>query len=194
MRNDAPNNRRGFTLLETLVTIAVMTILLLIVNGIFVVNYDIVVKQTSKLDSDGGVTFASRQISELARGAAAVEASHTINGTTYASSSTTLVLQIPAIDASNNPIADAYDYVAISRDPSDATRIIADALPASGSRRPSGKRLVTGYNVQLVFRYNAATVSDATRVSVYIVNQKTVRNSTATSRAWTSLFLRNYDQ
>ena len=182
----------GFTIVETIVVIGIMTILLLIVNQIFIINYDIVSKQTGRTDSEGGATLATRFISELARGAMSVEASAVINGTTYTSSDDTLVLKLPSVDDANQIIAANYDYVAIARDPLDAERIVAYASPAAGSARFSGSRLVTDYNDALIFRYNASDITTADRVSVHLVNRKTVRGATTVARASTSLFLRNY--
>lgn len=182
----------GFTIVETIVVIGIMTILLLIVNQIFIINYDIVSKQTGRTDSEGGAVLATRFISELARGAVSVEATAVINGDAYTSSADALVLKLPSIDEANQVIAASYDYVAIARDPLDAERIVAYSSPAAGSARFTGTRLVTDYNDELIFRYNASDIAAADRVSVYLVNRKTVRGATTVARASTSLFLRNY--
>lgn len=191
--NNNPRGRRpdGMTLVEAVVVIGAMTLMLLIVNQIFIINYQIVARQTGRLDSDGGAVLATRLISSLTRSASSVVPSATINGTSYSSGPSTLVLEIPSVDASGNLISGSSDYVAISRDPADQAHIITDTAPAAGSVRVSGKKLVTAYNTQLVFRYNDSDIASTTRVSAYLENQSVTRGIASTNRGWTSLFLRN---
>jgi len=179
------------TLAETLSAIGIMTLVLLIVTQIFIINYDVALKQTSRIDNDVGAVFAVRRISDAARGAADVVASRTINGTAYTSSASSLVLQLPSLDSSYNVIAGTYDYIAFYRDATATTKVFTDTEPGSGSIRVGGKRLMSAYNQTMTFRYNNAAISSADRVSVYLVNQQTVKGAQFTTRAWTSLFLRN---
>ena len=183
---------RGFTIMEGIAVIGIMTIVLVMVNQIFAVTYDIFVKQSARTDTETGAVLAARTISELTRGASAVETSKVINGTTYTTSADVLVLKMPTIDSSNNVVASTYDYVAIYRDGTVPTKIFSDIDAATGSKRADGQRLVTAYNVTAKFRYNAATVTDTKRVQVYLVNLQTKRNTTITTKAWTAIFLRNY--
>jgi type II secretory pathway pseudopilin PulG len=191
MRTLNRNDQRGMTLAETLSAIGIMTIVLLIVTQIFIINYDVAIKQTSRIDNDVGAVFAVRRISDAARGATAVVASRTINGTAYTTGTDTLILRIPSLDSSSNIIADTYDYIAFYRDAASPTKVFTDTETGSGSARLGGKRLMTAYNQIMAFRYNNATLSSADRVSVYLVNKQTVKGAQFTTQAWTSLFLRN---
>lgn len=177
--------------MEGMTVIGIMAIILVMVSQIFAVSYDIFVKQTARTDNETGAVLAARTISELARGAAAVEANRTINGTSYTSSSAALVLKLPTIDASNNVIAASYDYVAVYRHPSETAKIFSDTDAAVGSKRVDGQKLVTGNNVTLTFRYNAPDVADADRIQVYLVNSQTKRSTILTTKAWTAIYLRN---
>ncbi|HTK04362.1 MAG TPA: hypothetical protein VL500_02165 [Candidatus Eisenbacteria bacterium] len=188
----ARNDERGFSLMEALTVIGVMTIVLLMVDQIFAVSYDVYVKQSARTENENGATFAARNISELARGAEEVETSHVINSTTYTTSSDLLVLKVPTLDASNNVVANSYDYIAIYRDGTVTTEIWSDTAPAAGSKRASGKKLVTAYNTILKFRFNDPDVTNATRVQMYVVNTQTKRSMTLTTKAWISMFLRNH--
>lgn len=182
----------GMTLVETMVAIGVMTVILVVVSQVFAVNEDVLVKQLARIDNDNGAIFALKRLGELSRGATSVMTDQTINGTYYASSSTTLVLKLPAVDGSGNILADVFDYIAVYRDPLATTKIYTDTWPGSGSMRVSGKKLLTAYNSTMTFSYNRAAAGQATRVSVFLINTQTKRGSTLTSRTWTSIFLRNF--
>lgn len=194
MRAPLRSTRRppcGFTLIELMVSMAVMSVLLLIVAQIFIADYDIVEKQVAITDTDTGTILATRAISSMARGAIGVVAAQTINGTPYTSSASTLVLKLPTVNSTGDVIGNTYDYVAFARDGSSPTKIFVDVQAASGSVRLSLRRLITAYNSQLVFRYNAADITKATRVQVYLANSETSKGATLTANAWTALFFRN---
>lgn len=184
-------DQRGFSLMEALTVIGIMTIVMVMVTQIFAVSYDVFVKQSARADNETGAILATRTISEMTRGASAVETSRTINGTAYVTSSSVLVLKMPTIDASNNVVVGSYDYMAIYRDGTDVTKIFSNTQVAAGSKRQGGMRLVTGYNVIAAFRYNAADPSETTRVQAYLVNRQVRRSTTMTTKAWTAIFLRN---
>jgi hypothetical protein len=191
-RSAARHRAAGFTLLETVAVIGIMIMLLLVVDRIFLVNEDYMAKTLARIDNDNGAVIAIGRLGELSRGATAILTSETINGTLYTTSPDVLVLQIPTLDGSGNIVANSSDYVAFYRNPIDSTQIYTDTAVAAGSARQSGKKLLTDDNALLTFSYNNPLPSNATRVSVFLVNQQTVRGVTITTKEWTSIFLRNH--
>ncbi len=178
--------------METMVVVAIMSLLLLIITQIFALNYRILEQQSARSDNETGAILAARAISQATRGADSVLASYTIGGTLYTSSSTVLVVKMPAINASGNVIENAFDYTAFYRDPLKNTFIKAATQADANSIRRSGTRLMTAYNQTLIFRYNEPDITKANRVSMYLVNSQTKRGQTFTTRGWTSIFLRNF--
>jgi hypothetical protein len=186
-----PADRRGMTLMETLVVIGIMTMIMVVISRILVVNDELFSYSLARMDADRGATLAMRRFSELARGASAVVASHDIAGTTYASDDDSLVLQLPSVDASGNLIASSYDYVAFYRHATETDEIWTATDAADGSVRADGAKLLTAYNDVLIFRYDDPDRTDASRVSAYLENSNVSRGRTISSDAWTSIFLRN---
>lgn len=182
---------RGFSLMEAITVIGIMTIVLVMVDQIFAVSYDVYVKQAARSENENGAVLAARTISELARGADQVLASKTVNGTAYTTSSDALVIETPTLDSSNNLVAGSHDYIAIYRDGTVTTEIWSDTEPAAGSKRVSGKKRITANNTLLKFRFNDPDVTNASRVSMYVVNTQTKRSTTLTTKAWISMFMRN---
>jgi|GEM_PF-1432275 type II secretory pathway pseudopilin PulG len=186
------HGRRGISLVEAIVVVGIMTIVLGVVAQVFKANYDTMQRQMARIDADNGAILAIRQLGELARGATGVMPARTINGTAYTGNHDVLILHLPSLDAAGNLVAGQSDYVAVFRNPSDPTQILTDTEIGTGSARPPGQKLLTGSNQTLVFSYNNADPSLANRVSVFLVNARTVRDSTLTSKAWTSIFMRNF--
>ncbi len=181
----------GLSLMEMMVVIGIMMFLLVIITQIFALNYDIFAKQSKRTDNEVGAILTAKTISQMARGALSVEASRTIDGTLYTSSDSQLVLKMPAVDAANNIIVNAFDYVAFFRSPTQPTRIMAATEADAGSVRQTNTRLITDFNTALVFRYNNPVPADADRVSLLVINTQTQRSLTLTTKGWTSIFLRN---
>ncbi len=188
----------GAAMIELICVMGIMMIIMVMINDIFRVDYDYTVKALARIDNDNGATFAMRRMGELTRGATNVLSSKTINGTLYTTSPTTLVLQMPSLDSSGNVISGCSDYIAIYRHATSTTQIWTDTdinnvtCSAGTSVRVDGKKLLTGNNNTLTFSYNNWHPYNATRISVFLVNQKTVRGTTMTTKTWTSIFLRNH--
>lgn len=188
----------GFTIIEATVSMFIITIIMMVLNEIFIVNYDFTVKALARVDNDNGAILATRRLGELTRGATAVLSSKTINSTLYTTGTNVLVLQVPALDSAGNIIAGCSDYVAIYRSGSDPTEVWTDIdvndVPCYGgtSVRLDGKKLLTANNTTLTFSYNNSHPYDADRISVFLVNEQTVRGTTVTTKMWTSIFMRNH--
>ncbi|OIO51333.1 hypothetical protein COY93_04155 [Candidatus Uhrbacteria bacterium CG_4_10_14_0_8_um_filter_58_22] len=181
----------GFSLVEVIVVLGVMTLILVMVVQIFMVSYDTYAKQSARANNDSGIMLATRTISETARGTLSVLTNKTVNGTNYASSSNELVLALAAIDENGNIIEDETDYVAYYRDGLNPNAIFSDVEAAPGSYRTTGKKLVTNNNVTLTFRYDSQDLGQVRRISIYLRNEQTVRTTTVKTEAWSSIFLHN---
>lgn len=187
----AAGANRGLSLIEALTVIGIMVIMIVVVDQIFSANYDLLTRQLVRIENDNGATLAIRRIGELVRGATTVVASGDVNGTTYASDASTLVLQMPSLDANGNIIAAQYDHIAVYRDTTVTEKIMTDTETGTGSVRASGQHPLTDNNQVLTFSYDAASPEEAARVSVFLVNAKTVRGAEIESKAWTASYLRN---
>jgi len=188
----------GFGMMEGMVSLGIITMILVMINDIFIVNYDFTVKALARIDNDNGAILATKRLGELARGATAVLSSKVVNGTLYTTGTHELVLQVPSLDGAGNIIAGCSDYVAVYRHATLTTEvwtdIDTDSVTCAGgtSARVDGKHVLTANNTTLTFSYNDPDPYDATRISVFLVNSQTVREATLTTKTWTSIFMRNH--
>lgn len=178
--------------MEAMAVIGIMMVVLLIVIQIFILNYQIFSSQTKKVDNEAGAIIAAKTVSQMTRGAISIEPSRVFGSNTITSSSTALVLKLPSVDVDNNILVNTFDYVAFYRDDTETTKIftVTDADPLS--TRIDSTRLITAYNQTFVFRYNDPNIVQANRVSLYVQNQQTGRDTILKTRGWTSIFMRNY--
>lgn len=177
--------------METMVVVGVMTIIMVVVSQVFVVNGRLMATTIARVDDENGATVAIRKIGDLTRGASEIVASKDMNGTIYTTGASTLVLKIPSVDASGAIVTSSYDYVAFYRHATKTSEIWTDTYAATGSARKDGQKRLTAYNSILTFSYNDYAPTKANRVSVFLVNSQKVHGQTLTTKAWTSIFLRN---
>ena len=186
-----PVNNRGFSLLEGIASIGILTLVLVVVTQVFIANQVIVARALARADDDNGASLTIRRMGELVRGAYTVLNTYLVNGTRYSTGAYELVVQIPAIDAEGSVFPGEYDFIAIYRDDTDTTQIWSDTMVSEDSARIPGKKLLTDHNDTLEFSFNDPDPAYATRLSVFLVNAQAVRGVTIQTKAWTSIYLRN---
>jgi type II secretory pathway pseudopilin PulG len=184
-------DQRGISLMETMVVVGIMSIVMVVVSQVFVVNGRLMATTIARADSENSAVLAVRRIGDNARGAVAVEASATVNGTAYVSGEDSLVLRIPSMASDGTIIADTFDLVAFYRHGTLTEEIWTDTEAGAGSIRLTGQKKLSGHNLTLRFLYDDPAPAEAERVSVYIVNGQTVRDTELRTRSGTTIFLRN---
>ncbi|MBN1585083.1 hypothetical protein JW899_01815 [Candidatus Uhrbacteria bacterium] len=187
----SPMSRSGLTLLETMVVIGVMMAVLSMMTQMLLLNYSLFDRLSGQSENETGAVMAAKIISQSVRGASSVEAFHDFDGNTVVSSENALVVRLPAIDGADGIIPNGYDYIGFYRDGTDDGKIMAVTDPDAQSVRQAGIRTVTDDNLRLAFRYDRPNPSQASRVSVMVVNRQVRRGQAVQSRGWVSIFLRN---
>ena len=171
----------GFTLLELVVTIAIAGIIFTILGAIFLAQMQFFAIQNAIAETQVHAFRALDTTGGFMSSADAVVAGHVINGTTYSSTDTIAVLELPSIDSTGNIISNAHDYVAIGEDPANASQFMFDIQAAPGSTRLNGKFSKAQLVDKLIFRYNDSTPANATAVDLYIRTSENARGRTITT-------------
>ncbi len=166
---------RGTTILELAVSIAIAAMMFLIVGGIFIaqgryLGIEDAISQTEYQ------AFQALDTAGLFLGSAdRIVSSRAINGTTYTTGTSTVVVEIPSVDASGTIIGSTFDYVAIGQDPSNAAQFMYAIDSATGTHRLDGKFVKALLVDKVIFRYNAVDPTAATAVDLYVRTAKTAR-------------------
>lgn len=188
MKSENRHDSKGFTLIETLIVIAIGLAMLTALASLIESFYRTAAYQVASEHVSGSASATMREMESLIPSADAVLASYTFPDATYTSSSTVLVLKLPSIDSTGTVITNAYDYAAIYRIGNSAySQIEASA----NSARPSGTTLLSAYVQSLTFTYNSADPSTATAVTVDLKTETSAGSNTLTDHRNEYLGLRN---
>lgn len=179
---------KAFTLIEVIITVALFAVLMFGLSQLYIINNRVVTLQRSSL----GVALDASSIVDAVRVAASqanhVVVSHTFSGVSYTSATTTVVFELPAVDASGSIITNTYDYIGIYSSGANVYRI-TDA--ASGSVRASGTKQLTDVLGGLSFTYDAVSFPSVASVTINATTSALVRGQTTEMHLREHIYLRN---
>jgi len=189
-------NESGFTLIELVTGVAIIALLSVVLSAIVVSAQRSAAVEKTRVDL---VTENRRLIDETTRNiknASSVLASSTVLGSPYITGSQTLILQLPAIDASQTLLAGVSDTL-VFRQTGSNYEFIQDA--GSGSVRPdTGSRIFSQRVTTLTFTYYdsggtqlSGNYQNAQSVSVSVALSQTVRGQAISSTLADTATLRN---
>lgn len=179
---------RAFTLLEVLITTALSVILMLAITQLYIVYGRAIVFHQASIDAALGgsaIMDATRMAGSQAR---SVVASHSFSGVWYNSGTTTVIFELPAIDASGATITNAYDYIGIYASSSDAYRII-DVAP--GSARLLGEKRLTSVLGALSVTYDNPLFPLVTSITIDATTSVMIRGEMMHTHLGGRIYLRN---
>jgi hypothetical protein len=119
----------------------------------------------------------------------AVPATHVFSGTTYTSSASVLVLEIPSIDSSGNAVANTYDYAAFYGTGTQLYRLLQ--TNAASTRTP-GSKLLSSTVTALSFSYNDADFTKVSSVTVDLQTEAHVKQNVLSDHRSEEIRLRNF--
>ncbi len=158
---------RGFTLIETVIVLSIFAVASIVIGSIYISHSKFYTLESAAADIKTQKSIFTRNFKETAESANSIMASYIFNSVARASSSSTAVVKLPAIDAGGNIIADKFDYAAFYREDK---KIYLETSADAASARKNLKRLIADAAQSLVFRYDAALPQDANMVgaSLYL--------------------------
>lgn len=179
----------GFTLIETIVAIAIMTIVLAALLLLLTNFYKVFHVQQSTARVAGSATIAGNELQAKITQATQIVVSSTISSTLYTTDSDTLVLQLPSINGSGAIIASTYDYAVFYIS---SGALYLRVQPNGASSRPTIYKQLSDSISTTSFTYNNGDVTQATKVDIDIMMQLTAGKTTTIHRLKQTLYLRNH--
>ncbi|MFA6414434.1 MAG: type II secretion system protein [Candidatus Paceibacterota bacterium] len=180
--------RRGFTLIEILITTALFLVTMVAMTQLYIAYGRVIELQKSSIS----VALDGSSIVEAVRTAGLqadhVVAAHTFSGEDYTTGTTTALFELPAVDASGAIIENAYDYIGIYASSTSVYRTI-DAAP--GSARVSGSKRLTQALDALRFTYDNASIPLVGSVTVDATTSAMLRGETTQVHLHQHIQLRN---
>src|SRR5262245_53719218 len=99
----------GFTLIEVIITVAAFAVLMLVILMLFDWQGSSYKQQLAVIRSTSASRSVMQAVEPLLVQSHRILASHSVNGTNYTTGTDIIVLQIPAVDSSDNTILDTWD-------------------------------------------------------------------------------------
>jgi len=179
---------RGFTLIETVIIIAITAMMMISLATLFVNFNSLYVYQqtfTATVKSAGGAINA---IGDASLPANQVLASHIFSSGTISSGATSFALELPSVDSSGNILAGKHDYIGFYLTGTDLyRRTEADA----SSVRASGTKKVATLVSSLSFTYDNTDFTKVTNVTANIVTQLNTKKGLVQTHLNEQFYLRN---
>jgi len=144
--------RRGFTLIELMVTTALLGGILIVLGIILSGSYQQTAFLTGRGAMTGSVTNALETITSYALLGADMPATYTYSSTTYTRSPSTLIMAIPSLDAQGATIPSSSDTV-IFNYVSATGECTLFIYPANGSNRSQTQRVIVNVLSNATFTY-----------------------------------------
>lgn len=180
-------------MVETVIVISIFAIASLALIEIFLGHNDLFRLSRASVNTNAASRMIADRIVSSVREADQVLAAHDFSGVTYSSGPDTLVLRIKSVDASNDFISGAFDYIAYYLDPTDSRKLNEIIEASASSRRLSATRLLSEAVEGLNFVYDNPDYSLVTKVDLAIILAEDFRQTSATSTVKVRAKLRNRD-
>lgn len=167
-------NHRGVTLVELLVSLAVMVIMGFTMTTLYLAS-----EKVAKRESVGSFVqteniFGQQRLRDALSDGTAIIPSVIIAGTTYTTDEQTLVFHVPSINASGDIVTSTWDtYVVTLQGSTPSAQLILRVQPDAASSRPAQTSILAANVADLRIRYETATSLASTKVSVTLRTTKT---------------------
>ncbi len=185
-----PFNQNGFTLTEVIIVVAISSIIILVLLGLFDRHDDLYQYEQAQLRTTQGSRLAMTEINTFVSQGYRFVSSRTINGNTYTTGTTALVVQIPAISSSGTVLANTWDYAIFTLSNQKMTEIIdADAL----SYRTDITRQVADTVSNLTFTYDNNDLNLARKVNIDMTTSEQAGQQTVSNSVDQDIYLLNYN-
>lgn len=181
--------KRGFSLLESVFLVGITAVALLALVNLFVIFSSLNGYQQAMLAVHGSASSAMSSFQSSVLPAKKILASRTFSGTTYSSTATSLVLELPAVDSAGAVIAGVSDYIVFY---SAAGTLYRLTEVGAGSARAPGLKILSSTLRLLSFTYTGNDLSKVSSVTVDLETEASYKQQTVRVRVREQLYLRNF--
>lgn len=190
--------KNGFGLIEAIITIGILAAISAVLIESYLKSQSTFDIQTSKATLQTATRNALDSINNWVKLSSSVISSYTNDSQSYTTNNTTLILEVPAIDANQNIISGIYDYVVFKPDATYPHELKEIVYPASESARTAKNRIVNQKLQTLGFIYYNSSNNEITqnyeetvKIKTTISSQEVIRDTTNTQTFSTTTKLRN---
>lgn len=181
----------GFSLIEALVTLAVLMVVIFLLTEIYVGQSSFFQREEARLDTSLALTQTLTDITAQVRQAVRVAATSTFDSISYASGLEQLILALPSVDSQGQLLIGYFDYVVYYRDVQNPTKLMKKVAPSASSTRPAQTKCLADNVSGLTFIYNNQDFDQVNQVQASLLVLKMVGGHNFTASSTVKVLLRN---
>lgn len=183
--------QQGLTLTELLIVMGLVGVLSLFLAGIFRNAVSLYLNQNLEIQVIESANLLNKFLLENLRRAESVKDTITDDSDTFTTSETELILSLPALDISGDPIVGVYDYFVFYQDADNPGDFRWRSVPSATSSRGAFDHLAAEEITELSITYDTFFPAEANIVTVtYTLTKENIFGSRSITRS-TSINMRN---
>ncbi len=167
-------NNQGISLIEVLLGAAAMGIIGTIIVTIMVNGSGVLFSQNTQINQSLSLNNVNSKIHVSIKNASTITASYINGSSSFTSTSSTIIFQVPSIAANGNAIDGKFDTMVITTDPENLKLLKKYVFPDISSSRKSGSELMVNNLSKIQFVYlnsSGAVVNPTTATTIdYVIN------------------------
>jgi Tfp pilus assembly protein PilW len=179
---------RGFTLMETVITIAFSVIIMLAIATLYLNFNKLYLYQQTYVATAVSARDVINAIDAAVLPADAVVSSHTFSGVAITTATSSLVLELPSINSSGDIIAGVHDYIGFA---TTSTDLFERVDPGTGSVRVTSSKRVGALVDSLFFGYGSGSATQASVISATTTTKLVTKDGTVQTTLHGQFYLRN---
>lgn len=181
----------GFTFVELLLVMALIGVMTGFLASLFRSSVFLFQNQDLEIQVIEEANYLNSFMLENLRDAEGVETTITDGSDTFTSGSDEIIVRLPAIDGSSNPIPGIYDYYVMYQSSSSPGDLRWRLIPAGSSNRVAFDKLAGEEITAMSFSYDTMIPAEASFVTVTFTLEKSNSFRTIDISRSTSVNLRN---
>lgn len=157
-------NCQGISLVEVLLGAAAMAIIGTVIVSIMVNGSGVLYSQNTQINQSLALNSVNSSLHEYIQNASAIITTYINGSSTFTTSSSTIIFQVPSIASDGNAIEGKFDTMVITADPGNSKLLKRFVFPDSGSSRKTETNLMLTNLSKIEFTYlnSAGTVVSPT--------------------------------
>lgn len=186
-------HRPGLTLLELLISMAILGIIVVVVSNLFIAAAQYTASEQTRITVGESNSRIFSTLDRTVRQGKAILSSATINSVLYNTSDMSMVFTLPSIQIDGTLTPTTSDTAVLFTDTiitnNHRLRLIIE--PDASSYRDAVDQIITDHVADVYFRYNDEDPTMANSVTITVTNSQSILGRAFTQRNLVNLTLRN---
>ncbi|MFC1687310.1 type II secretion system protein [Patescibacteria group bacterium] len=184
-------DQKGFTLTDLLVTLGILAVISVLLGSIYISLGRTIRESRLRQDLIIEASRIAKRINDTIIPSVNIKSSKSLLGQPYLTGSTTVVLELLSIDETGEIIPGTFDYIALTLDSSDTSKLLRITDADDNSARDDRSEIIGSHFDDLTFTYRETDPTNSKDVSASFTISDITGDKTITHTLQTHATLRN---